>query len=450
MTPSRSRRVKPPRRLAIALMVGLAMVGAGLVVRFFKDKDSSEKIVRQEWAVNAPSGPVRFCSGDDVTGGQRRTERDYNRRFPGSTATFDEASFIADSQHDLYLKLIEDGKDDCDVIYLDVIYMAEFAANGLLYDMSPYLTPARQADFDDQMIESAKHDGELWGVPKQRDVGVLYYRSDLVHRPRSWQDVYRQARRRRPQEKPGLRLPVGTYEGLTVMLLELAYAAGAPPIISANGETVHIDEPQVLDALRFMRNAVRDGVIPDVEQQTDTGNLGVYELGRASFLRGWPFVASRLREDVRKGRDLSARRARQAAADNTKIVPLPPWGPRGESVAILGGHLLVIPRSAKNPSAALRLIDFMTSDGQVRKDEREDSQYPVLKVVANDLELRHRTLIDAIEDTTAIARPTIPEYADVSTIISAGVKKVLDGPADDQVLRDTLDQIERDVQEVLD
>ncbi len=87
-------------------------------------------------------------------------------------------------------------------IYLDVIYMAEFTAKNLLYDMTPYLTPARRADFDDQMIESAQHNGKLWGVPKQRDVGVLYYRADLETPPLSWQDVYRHAKRGYGQHKP--------------------------------------------------------------------------------------------------------------------------------------------------------------------------------------------------------------------------------------------------------
>ncbi|MCA1568924.1 MAG: extracellular solute-binding protein [Chloroflexi bacterium] len=440
------------RPLVIALAIGASLIVAGVLMWLLKPDDDapSTTAVNAAWATGLPKGAVRFCSGTDVSGAQRRTQRDYNERFPDSVATFDEASFVADSQHDLYLKLIEQGRDDCDVIYLDVIYMAEFAAKDLLYDLSPYLTPARRAEFDDQMIDAAAHDGKLWGVPKQRDVGALYYRTDLEDPPLSWQHVYRQAKSRSATEKPGLRLPLGSFEGLTVVFLELAYAAGAPSIVTADGERARITGPSALKALKFLRDAKREGVIPDLNQQTDPGNLAVYELGRASFLRGWPFVASRLREDAGTGRTAGARQARQAAAENTDIIPLPPWEARGESIGILGGHELVIPRSAKNPSAAMRLIDFMTSDAQVRKDETEDSQYPVLKSVADDLDVRHRKLIDAIKATTVIPRPTIPGYAAVSTIISTGVKEIIDGPADDALAQDKLDEMHRDVQKVLD
>lgn len=82
MTQPRSRQGKPRRLLGIALMIGLAMVGTGLAISFVKDEGSSEKVVRQQWAADAPSGPVRFCAGDDVSGGQRRTERGLQPQIP--------------------------------------------------------------------------------------------------------------------------------------------------------------------------------------------------------------------------------------------------------------------------------------------------------------------------------------------------------------------------------
>jgi ABC-type glycerol-3-phosphate transport system substrate-binding protein len=191
-------------------------------------------------------------------------------------------------------------------------------------------------------------------------------------------------------------------------------------------------------------------VTPDVDQQTETGNLGVYELGRASFLRGWPFVRQRLRDDAGTGRQPRAKLARSRASDTTRIVPLPPWTEGGTSVGILGGHNLVIPTSARHPAAALRLIDFMTSDSQIRKDEREDSQYPVLKQVADDLDLRNRDLVSAINATTVVPRPVIAQYFEVSEIISREVKEVLDHPDDDDGLAQTkLAEIQRAVQDVL-
>jgi maltose-binding protein MalE len=150
------------------------------------------------------------------------------------------------------------------------------------------------------------------------------------------------------------------------------------------------------------------------------------------------------------GKTAQTRRARRTTANNTKIVSLPPWKPGGESVGVLGGHDLVIPRSAHNPSAALRLIAYLTSEAQVRKDEQEASQYPVLKTVANDLDPTHPQLIRAIKYTNVKLRPPIPEYATVSRIISTGVEAALNRPADDAFADDKLRAIDRDAQRVLD
>lgn len=379
---------------------------------------------------------------------------DYTEKYgPGSTAKYSASSFLADKAHDQWVRLVENGKDDCDVIALDVIHMPEFAAGHLLYDMTPYLEQHdRRADFDPRMLATVKRAGRLWGVPSSIDVGVLYYRTDKVPRPpRSWQQVYEQARPRPPDNLPGLRIQVGPYEGLTVVLLELAYAAGAEPIISEDGKTANLQQPQVLEALEFLRNAIHDRVIP-TKDQLDTSNLERYTLGRARFLRGWPFVAAALRkarEGAGTGSTLRTRRARRRAAVNTAIAPLPPWTSEGRSVGILGGHDLVIPRSAPHPSAALRLIDFLTSEDQVRIGVEKDSQIPVRSDLAEEFSIGNRKLLDAINATHVVARPPIPQYADVSTIISCRVADIIHDRAHIG-LGEQLQHIERDVQHVLD
>jgi multiple sugar transport system substrate-binding protein len=422
-----------------AAAIGAALVAAGLLVFSGGGQENSVPAVSSAWLDEPASGPVRYCVGEAPLRSQRRSQSEYNRRFPGSTAVLVHARPTAYASREWYLR----NSDACDVIALDVIYTAEFAAKHALYDMTPYLAKNRRALFDDRIMRTVRYGGRLWGVPKQLDTGVLYYRADRVRAPTSWRDVYRQARRRSPDGLPGLRLALGSLEGRTVVLLELAYAAGARPIVTRDGETADVDQPGVLEALRFLRTAIRDGVIP-AAAPTDGGSLDVYESGRASFLRGWPFVAARIRDDAGVGR------VQRATAANTKIVSLPPWKPGGRSIGVLGGHNLVIPRSARNPSAALHLIAFLTSAEQVRKDEREDAQVPVLRSVASEPALQNRALLNAVERTSVMLRPPIPQYAEVSRIISDGVGAVLRGPSDLASIHYKLRAIDRDVQRVLD
>lgn len=84
------------------------------------------------------------------------------------------------------------------------------------------------------------------------------------------------------------------------------------------------------------------------------------------------------------------------------------------------------------------------------KDEQQASRFPVLKDVANALDPTNPQLIDAIKATNVKSRPSIVRYAEVSKIVSAGVKDVLDGQVDDTSARAKLEEIEGDVQAVLD
>jgi multiple sugar transport system substrate-binding protein len=314
--------------------------------------------------------------------------------------------------------------------------------------MTPYLRAEdRRADFNPLMLRTAEYDGKLWGVPKQFDVGVLYYRADRARAPRSWRELSRQATPG-PGALPGLRLQLDADEGLTVALLDLAYAAGADPIISDDGKTANVDQPAVLAAVHFLRDAIRHRALPrSTVRLAVQASLSLYELGRATFLRGWPYVAARLHNDEETtGRSAQTRRR---TAAHTKIVALPPWNPGGQRVAVLGGRNLVIPRSAPNPSGALHLIDFLTGYEQIRKDAKDVSPYPVLTALAVDPDVTDRPVVRAIQDTRVITRPSIPQYADASALISRGLRRILSSgssaAADPGALRD----INNDVQRVL-
>ena len=442
--------------LVAALVCGLVLIAVGAAWLLAGHPDGT---VSTDWADAPSEESVQFCSGTDLSeadlrngkkvGLHERAVNDYKAAFPGSAANFESNSAVANQQREYYLKLIERDSKECDVIFLDVIYMAEFADKGLLYDLTPYLEQHdRKSDFNDQSMKTVSYDDKLWGVPKQLDAGVLYYRKDRATAPSSWQDLFRQARPAGPAALPGLRLQRETNEGLTVVFLELAFAAtDGRPIISDDGTTANIAEPGVLEALKFMRNAVEERVIPPTEPGLE-GSLDLYERGRASFLRGWPFVAARVKDDAERRGD--TRSARRETARETRIVKLPPWRAGGTSFGVLGGHNLVIPRSAGNPEGALHFIDYVTRASQVRKDERLAAQFPVLKAVAEDeRSLANRSLAMAIRGTEVLPRPSLPNYAEVSDVIAIGVQRALEGQPDEDSLWRALMRIDERVEDLL-
>lgn len=434
-------------------VLALAAVAAAIVVlinMLSGAGSSSGTVADPGWLDEAANGDVVYCSGEDVSRSQGRSIRDFNRssEHGSATATLDDGiSPKANRQREAYIKLIESSK--CDVVYLDIIYTPEFASRDLLYDMSRYFKREEPTDaFDERMMKTVKHEDKLWGVPKQLDAGLLYYRRDRVRAPRTWKDLV-EAAVPRPGERPGLRLQLDGYEGLTVIFLELAYAAGAAPMVSDDGKQANLSQEPMVEALKLLQTAIRRRAVPrSAIRSGDAGSYYAFSVGRASFLRAWPYVEARLRGDAAETQNETGPARRNTAA-NLGVTALPSWTRGSRRVGILGGHNLVIPRTAKNPEGALHLIKFLTSKSQILADAREASLAPVRPDLDDLDDVRSSPALRNVRSEDLVLRPPIVKYSEVSKVIYESLRGILTGARSDAVLRDQLKDLEEKVNEVL-
>lgn len=408
------------------------------------------------WLDDKADGEIVYCSGRDVSRSQQRSVDDFNNGAQSGQAKARlvddlDSSQTADGERLAYLRALEDG--ECDVVYLDVIYTAEFASKTLLRDMTSYLQDSGADEtFDPRMMKTVTWEGRRWGAPKQLDAGMIFYRTDGDEEPVSWQQILARATPA-PGEKPGLRLQLDAYEGLMVVFLELAYAAGAQPIVSEDGNTADVDQPETRAALAFMREAIQRRAVPkQVTSQGDAGSFYAFSTGRARFLRSWPYVESRFLPEAQRADDeaSSTAPARYETARNHGVAALPPWKPGMARVGILGGHNLAIPRSAKNPEGALHLIDFLTSRTQIRRDATTASLAPVLPELWNDPAVQADPALSAVNDLDLQLRPMLTNYAEVSSAIYNTLRRVLRTRQSEEQLGETLRKLDGDVQALLD
>jgi multiple sugar transport system substrate-binding protein len=425
------------QKVALGTGVMLVVVGA-----FIALTHSSSNAVSLDWLKDTAGGEVRYCSGPDVSGTQRRSVEDFNKNPPDNkraVPVFD-APADADGQRAWFHEAMDSGR--CDIAYMDVAYMPEFADEDLLYDMTPYLHEhGLEQQFDDTMMQTVRYKGALWGVPKQLDGGVLFYRHRRVTTlPSSWQDVFQQSAAASNADLPGLRLPLDQYEGFTVVLLELAYAAGADPIVSDDGEA-RVNQPQVLEALKMLRDAVTQHALPlSSFRSKERGTLAVFRRGRAKFLRAWVYAAASIPEEAKDSRVLAQ------IAQRIKAISLPPWE-GGRRLGVLGGHDLVIPRSAKNHEGALQLIRFLTSRPQLIRDAELGSLAPPVAGWQREDAVNDNQALNALAATPLVLRPQIPQYARVSAEIGNSLSSLLQGAGGatdndlEQALRDIQDRV---------
>ena len=363
-------------------------------------------------AMEGATGDVTFCLGKDTSGDKTAAIERFNEQNPDMNAKLLEFSTSADEQRTQFVQRQEAKSGECDVFYADVIWTAEFASQKWIYDMSPYVE-SRENDLIPATLETVTFDGKVWGMPQQTDAAFLYYRSDQVKDvPATWQEVYDVA-----SQHDGIVYQGAPYEGLTVDFLELAFAAGGE-ILSEDGTEAVIDSPENVAALQFMVDGVKDGIAANgVTTYMEEESRRYFESGRATFMRNWPYAYSL---GQKKGTKVSGK---------FKVAPFPEFEGAGKA-AILGGHNLVVSVFSKNPGAALKLVDFLTSEEEQITMFRDYSLAPTIAAAYDDPGVQQKyDFATELKESVAQARsrPVSPVYPQISQAIYKNVNKALAG-----------------------
>jgi multiple sugar transport system substrate-binding protein len=87
----------------------------------------------------------------------------------------------ADQRHQLYVQWLNAQASEPDILQLDVVWTPEFAAAGWILDLDRF-RPATDSFFP-ATIAANRWQGRLYAMPWFVDVGMLYWRTDLMAAP---------------------------------------------------------------------------------------------------------------------------------------------------------------------------------------------------------------------------------------------------------------------------
>jgi multiple sugar transport system substrate-binding protein len=344
----------------------------------------------------------------------------------------------ADQRHQLYVQWLNARAESPDVLQLDVIWVAEFAAAGWVLPLDRFGPDAD--DFVPAAIEAARWNGSLYALPWFVDVGLLYWRTDLLDRaPRSLVELRDEARRLQDAGvvRSGLVWQGARYEGLVTVFLEHLAAFGGV-ILDARGRVI-VDAPEAVRALTFMVDTVRaDRIVPSSaltwqEEQTRFA----FQNGNAAFMRNWPYAWSLLQD------------ASQSRVAGRIAVTTFPAGEGGAAAAALGGAQLAVNARSPHPALAYELASFLTAPVQMRERARLASQLPARRSVydealADSLQIPLDQAIAAL--ASAVARPTTPVYSELSELLQVRIHRALTGQ---QTPRQALSEAAEEMRELL-
>lgn len=323
----------------------------------------------------------------------------------------------ADQRHQLYVQWLNARAADPDVLQLDVVWTPEFAAAGWLLPLDRF-SPAT-TDFFPASIEANRWNGALFGLPWFIDVGMLYWRTDLLERaPATYEELRALATSAQATShvRHGLVFQAARYEGLLTVYLEVLGGFGGS-ILDDDGR-VAVDSEAGVAALTWMRDAIHAwGIVPDAaltwhEEETRFA----FQTGASAMMRNWPYAFALLES------------ADSPVAGRVGIAPMPA-APGGTPTAALGGSQLAVNARSAQPEAAWALVEYLTAPAQMLERARVAGQFPSRPALYDDPRLQGTLGIDvsAARDVVAAARPrpVTPVYTQLSEILQIRLHQAL-------------------------
>ncbi len=320
------------------------------------------------------------------------------------------------------------GRPDPDVLLMDVAWIGLFAAARWLAPLPP--DAADTATVFPGILDAVdRHAGELLALPVYLDVGLLYWREDLLDAhgldgpPRTLDELVAMARTVQAAERPehprffGHVWQGAQYEGLVVNFLEFAGRDGG---LHRTAQGWQVDTPANRAALALMHDLIHVHRLSPPSTSTEMREEEVrtaFQRGDALFERNWPYAWAL---HQRPGSPVRGR---------VGVAPLP--GPQpGTGAGTLGGWHVGVSRFSDARQEAIRLVRWLTSRPVQKTMVRRLGWNPGRRDLYRDRDLiRELPHLPRLEAALRAARPRppVPWYPQMSGVLQRHLSAAISG-----------------------
>ena len=355
---------------------------------------------------------IVFSFGPENTGIVQTLVDEFNQQNPAINVIYRKMPADTGRYHERLRTMFRRGGASIDVIAGDIIWPAEFASKGWIADLSNRFLQVERDKFLDEPIKANTRQGKIWGVPWFTDVGLLFYRKDLLDDsgfpdpPETWDELKTIALQVKQDHglQHGYVFQGADYEGGVCNGLEYIWTHGGDALDSNN--QVVINSIEARNGLRTERHIVEDGVAPQrVHTFTEGESAERFLDGKAVFCRYWPGLYGVL------GQPGELRR------NQVGVAPLPRDQGIQQGGGCLGGWNMFINAASDHQNEAWEFIEFMTDEARQKRMARDGSYLPTREDLYQDPQLLNQVPILKLSKVPlehARARPIHPRYLDMS------------------------------------
>ncbi|HEV7237409.1 MAG TPA: ABC transporter substrate-binding protein [Ktedonobacteraceae bacterium] len=304
-----------------------------------------------------------------------------------------------------------------DVMSIDVVYPAEFASNGWTVDLTSKWPASDRANYLPGPIKSCTYNNQIVAAPLRTDLGVLYYRKDIVSTPpATFDQLTSTAKSNASKAKYGYVWQGSQYEGLVCDFVEVLGGYGGTVLDPNNSKQVTINSPAGVQALTEMVSWVGTISPTSITTFTEEPARQAFQNGDAIFMRNWPYAYSLGNASGSK------------VAGKFDITAMPYGGSGTVGHSCVGGWNMAINAFSKNPDASWSFIKYMLGPDAQKQLALKGSFTPSLQSVYDDAAVKtaqplFTKLAPILQNS--LPRPVSPVYPDLSNIIQNHVHQAL-------------------------
>lgn len=356
----------------------VVFIGATLIVFFMPLKDKivgGNKLVELYYAEHISQAHQEIID---------RFNREYEGRIKVIPVDLPFSKFSTNEMKEMLARSLRSKSDRLDILSVDVIWVPRFAK--WAYPLNKHFDEGLLEKLSKTALESCYYNGNLVTIPIYIDVGILYYRRDLLYRltdpegleqkireGMNWSEFIELGKEWEKTGRPYFIFPADNFEGFTCMFHETMSERENQYVF--NADSVSLNNAQVRRGLELLHGLINTWELtPGIVTEFDESQCLHYALEHdALFVRGWPGY----RTNYELGADASVKLNQLVEA------PIPHF-PGAEKTGVFGGWNLMISKFSSKKEAALKFIHFIQDKQSQISLYKKGGYFPILNTLYQD------------------------------------------------------------------
>ncbi len=366
--------------------------------------------------------PIYFA--DNISFAHEKLIDAFNQEFQGQIEVkpinLPFTKFSTNERKELLARTLRGKSNRIDILAVDLIWVPRFAK--WCQPLDRFYPGSDQKMLIPQALESCFWENKLFAIPFYLDVGMMYYRRDLIGtlpdaaemmdklaHSITWEEFIGLSKRFPPKQYPFYLFPADNYEGLICSFVEGVANHGQG---FTSGNTIHLNTPESRKTVQLFVDLIyKYQMTPSIVTKYDEYQCYLHFLKNDGiFLRGWPGFLRHYRhviEDTSKFKYIGK-------------APLPHFQD-GQPAFIFGGWNLMISKNSTHTKEAMTFIRFLLRPENQKFLFQEGGYIPVVQAVYQDSSflIREPDLLfykDLMQ--YGVHRPYLVNYTKLSDIIS--------------------------------